>query len=52
MLNIWHYLEKYLKYVLNYKNNFDMKPDILNNCCNIVNKKVNALENIITKTKP
>ena len=44
----------YLDYVLskNYKINFDMLLDILNDCCNIVNKKVNSLINKITKTKP
>ena len=43
----------YLDYVLskNYKINFDMLLDILNDCCNIVNKKVNSLINKITKTK-
>lgn len=44
----------YLDYVLSkkYKINFDMLLDILNECCNIVNKKVNTLINKITKTKP
>ena len=44
----------YLDYVLSkkYKINFDMLLDILNECCNIVNKKVNLLINKITKTKP
>ena len=44
----------YLDYVLSkkYKINFDMLLDILNDCCNIVNKKVNTLINKITKTKP
>jgi len=44
----------YLDYALSkkYKINFDMLLDILNECCNIVNKKVNTLINKITKTKP
>ena len=44
----------YLDYVLSkkYKINFDMLLDILNECCNIVNKRVNTLINKITKTKP
>ena len=44
----------YLDYVLSkkYKINFDMLLDILNDCCNIVNKKVNTIINKITKTKP
>ena len=44
----------YLDYVLSkkYKINFDMLLDILNNCCNTVNKKANMLINKITKTKP
>ena len=44
----------YLEYVLSkkYKINFDMLLDILNNCCNTVNKKANMLINKITKTKP
>lgn len=44
----------YLDYVLSktYKINFDMLLDILNECCNIVNKKVNTMINKITKTKP
>ena len=44
----------FLDYVLSkkFKINFDMLLDILNDCCNTVNKKVNALINKITKTKP
>ena len=44
----------FLDYVLSkkFKINFDMLLDILNDCCNIVNRKVNALINKITKTKP
>ena len=44
----------FLDYVLSkkYKVNFDMLLDVLNECCNIVNKKVNTLINKITKTKP
>ena len=44
----------FLDYVLSkkYKINFDMLLDILNECCNHVNKKVNTLINKITKTKP
>ena len=44
----------YLDYVLTkkFKINFDMLLDILNDCCNIVNRKVNTIINKITKTKP
>ena len=44
----------FLDYVLTkkFKINFDMLLDILNDCCNTVNKKINTLINKITKTKP
>ena len=44
----------FLDYALTkkFKINFDMLLDILNDCCNIVNKKVNTIINKITKTKP
>ena len=44
----------FLDYVLNkkYQINYEMILDILNDCCNLVNKRVNTIINKITKTKP
>ena len=44
----------FLDYVLNqkYNVNYTMIIDILNECCNLVNKKVSVIINQITKTKP
>ena len=44
----------FLDYVLNnkYQINYEMILDILNDCCNLVNKRVNLIINKITKTKP
>ena len=44
----------FLDYVLNkkYKINYEMVLDILNDCCNLVNKRVSTIINKITKTKP
>ena len=44
----------FLDYVLTkkYQINYEMILDILNDCCNLVNKRVNIIINKITKTKP
>ena len=44
----------FLDYVLSqkYNVNYTMVIDILNECCNLVNKKVSVIINKITKTKP
>ena len=44
----------FLDYVLNkkYQINYEMVIDILNDCCNLINKKVSIIINKITKTKP
>ena len=44
----------FLDYVLNkkFQINYEMILDILNDCCNLVNKRVNTIINKITKTKP
>jgi hypothetical protein len=44
----------FLEYVLSkkYDINFEMVVDVLNECCNLVNKKVSIVINKITKTKP
>ena len=44
----------FLDYALSkkYQINYEMILDILNDCCNLVNKKVNTIINKITKTKP
>jgi hypothetical protein len=44
----------FLDYVLNkkYQINYSMVIDILNDCCSLINKKVNLIINKITKTKP
>lgn len=44
----------FLDYVLStkYQINYEMILDILNDCCNLVNKRVNLIINKITKTKP
>ena len=44
----------FLDYVLNqkYNVNYTLVIDILNECCNLVNKKVSVIINQITKTKP
>lgn len=44
----------FLDYALNkkYKINYEMILDVLNDCCNFVNKRVSTIINKITKTKP
>ena len=44
----------FLDYVLNkkYHINYEMILDVLNDCCNLVNKRVSTIINKITKTKP
>jgi len=44
----------FLDYALNkkYKINYELILDILNDCCNLVNKRVSTIINKITKTKP